>query len=196
VQTGAGALLNVLKPGAGDAIAVFGTGAVGVSGVLAAKAVGASKIIAIDINPERLEMAREFGATHVIDGRGGDVAAEILAITGHGVDRALDTTSNARVTEAAMRGLAPGGACCVVGTAPETIHVDARHLMLGGRKLMGALQGESRPKRFIPELLALYRAGRFPFDRMIKTYALDQINQAMHDAHAGHVLKPVLRMPH
>lgn len=197
VQTGAGAVINALQVKPGKSIAVFGTGSVGLSAVMAAHAVGATTIIAIDMNDERLAFAKSVGATHGLNPGKGDVTAAIMEITGYGVDYALDTTGLTQVIKSAVLSLAPRGTCGVLGaSAPGSeIVLDEVHFMSGGRRLMGIVEGESNPNTFIPELIRLYQEGRFPFDKMIRFYPLEEINAAITDSESGITIKPVIRMP-
>jgi aryl-alcohol dehydrogenase len=196
LQTGAGAVLNSLKVPAGAAVAVFGTGTVGLAAVMAARAVSAAPIIAVDINADRLALARELGATHVIDGRTEDVLARVLEITGSGADFVLEVTGRPRMLSIAVQALAPLGVAAQIGGAPAGVAAEVdMNALLGGRTVRGIAQGDSVPQVFIPQLIRLYREGRFPFDRLLRTYDFDQINEAIEDTVKGTTIKPVLRMP-
>lgn len=118
VQTGAGGVLNALRPEAGSSIAVFGAGAVGMSAIMAAALSGCTTIIAVDIKPNRLELARELGATHVVDASERDAVEEIRRITGGGAQYTLETTAVPRVFRQAVDALAPLGTCGLIGAAP------------------------------------------------------------------------------
>ncbi len=196
IQTGAGAVMNALKVTAGRSLVVFGTGSVGLSAVMAAKVVGASTIIAVDMNDERLTMAGQLGATHSINPGRHNVTERIMEITGFGVDFALDTTGLPSVIKDAVESLAPRGTCGILGApAPETqIVLDETHFMSGGRRLIGIVEGDANPDTFIPMLADLYAKGLFPFDRLVKFYDLDQINQAIADSESGQTIKPIIRM--
>jgi aryl-alcohol dehydrogenase len=155
-QTGAGAVFNSMKPRAGDSFAVFGVGAVGLSGLMAAKVVGCDPIIAIDIHPSRLELAREFGATHTIDHTArSDVVAEIRKLTGDGVRFSLETSAQSSVLREAVDALMPpAGVCILLGSARSGTEVTFEMPFLQfGRVVHGVIQGESRPKEFIPRLV-------------------------------------------
>lgn len=196
ILTGAGAVMNSLKVSAGKSLAVFGTGSVGLSAVMAARAVGATTIIAVDTNPERLEFAKSVGASHAINPKSEDTLAGIMAITGSGVNFSLDTTANMAVVRNALMALAPRGACGVLGAAPmgTELTLDEVHFMSGGRRLVGIVEGSASPDTFIPTLIDLYAAGLFPFDKMVKFYPFDQINQAIADSESGRTIKPIVRM--
>ena len=194
VQTGAGAVMNSLQVGPRSSFAVYGAGAVGLSGLLAAKARGASTLIAIDIVDERLKMARELGATHVIDGRAPGAATLIKDASHGGVDFILDTSGVPTVIEQAITALAPMGRLGLVTGFPGTkAAFDINHLFQGGRIIRGIVQGDSRPHQFIPYLIDLHVSGDFPFDRLIRYYAFSDINQAAADSHSGKTVKPVIR---
>jgi len=196
VMTGAGAVINALQVQAGRSLVVFGAGAVGLSAVLAAQAAGAGPVIVVDVNPARLELALDLGADHALDGRLGTVVERILAITGAGADYSLDTTANLAVMRQAVDVLAPRGTCGLVGASRmgDQLQLDAVALMSGGRCVRGVVEGDAEPDAFIPWLVELHQAGRFPFDRLIAFYPLDRINDAVADAEAGRVVKPVVRM--
>ncbi len=197
IQTGAGAVMNALDVRAGESLAVFGVGSVGLSAVMAARVVGAQPIVAIDVHSQRLDLARDLGATHAIDARDGDVSARVRDITRRGVNYSLETSANEQAFNDALACLAMGGACAIV-TVPhlgEPFPFAPRTLVQHGTKLIGVLEGASVPDVYIPRLIELYRNGRFPIDRLITTYPFAEINQAVADSHAGKVIKPVLLMP-
>lgn len=196
VQTGAGAVMNALKVTAGKSFAVFGTGSVGLSAVMAARVVGATTIIAVDTNDERLAFAREVGASHTVNPKGTNATEEILAVTGGGVNFVLDTTGLAEVIRNAVLSLAPRGVCGILGASPmgSEICLDEVHFMSGGRRLIGIVEGSSAPDVFIPLLADLHAKGLFPFDRMIRFYPFDKINEAIADSESGRAIKPIVRM--
>lgn len=198
IQTGAGAVINSLKLSAGKSIAVFGTGSVGMAAIMAAKVAGATTIIAIDLNAERLNLAKELGATHAIKGDEEDSVASIMGVTGTGVHFSFDTTANPKVIRQAVESLTLRGECGLVGAAkPGTnISLDVMHLMTAGRKVRGIVEGDSIPELFIPQLIQLYKQGKFPFDRLLKFYDMQNINQAIADSESGATIKAVVRMSH
>ncbi len=196
-QTGAGAVLTVMKPQSGDSFAVFGVGAVGLSALMAAKIAGCDPIVAVDVHEHRLALARELGATHTINHSGRtDVVAEIKKITGLGARYTLETSALASVFREAVEALMPAGTCVLLGSAPAETEVtfNMRHLQ-NGRVVRGVIQGDSVPQEFIPQLVDHIAAGRFPVERMITFYDLADINRAATEAAAGITIKPVLRMP-
>jgi aryl-alcohol dehydrogenase len=196
IQTGAGAVLNSLNVPAGASIAIFGTGAVGLAAIMASRVAGATTIIAVDINDERLALARELGATHSLNSRQGGLVEQIQQLTDGGTDFAFDTTGRPDVVRAAVQALRTHGVCGLVGvTAPDKeLSFGPNDIMVMGRTVKGILQGDSVPSIFIPRMIALYQQGQFPFDRLVKFYDFDQINQAAEDAERGTTIKPVLRI--
>jgi len=197
-QTGAGAVLNVMRPNAGDGIAIFGVGAVGLSALMAAKIAGCDPIIAVDVHAHRLALARELGATHAIDHNAcADVVGEIRKIAGNGVRYAAETSALPAVLREAIEALMPGGLCTLLGSAPKGTDASFEMPFLQqGRSVRGVVQGDSVPKEFIPRLVDLVVAGKFPIDRMITFYDLSDINRAAAESSSGKTIKPVLRMPH
>lgn len=196
IQTGAGAVLNALKVGSGDCFVCFGAGAVGLSAVLAAKAAGASIIIAVDVVPSRLELAKELGATHVINSREDDPVQRIKSITNNGVRFALESSGIPAVLKQAIEALGPLGQLGVVG-APAfgcTVDVDVNDMLINGKTIFGIVEGNSIPKLFIPKLVELYMKGQFAFDKLVKFYNFDQINEAAADSEQGITLKPIIRI--
>ncbi len=195
IQTGAGAVLNVLDPPAGSAIAVFGTGSVGLAAILAARVAGCTTIVGIDRNERRLDMARELGATHTVAAERADAVAEVMRITGYGSDFSLETTGSPLVFRQAVECTAPTGVCGLIGAPAFGTEVafDMNSILVSGRTIRGIVEGDSVPSVFLPRLIELWRQGRFPVERFMTFYDFDQIDRAARDAEAGEVIKPVLR---
>ncbi|HHJ15640.1 MAG TPA: NAD(P)-dependent alcohol dehydrogenase [Gammaproteobacteria bacterium] len=196
VQTGAGSILNTFRVGARDSLVVFGAGGVGLSAVMAARLVGAAPLVVVDIIPERLELALELGATHVLDARNGPVAEQISEILPQGADYTYETSGNEQALEDAIASLKTGGQCGIV-IAPhfgEKYPFSPTEVFKRAACLRGIIQGSSVPNTFLPRLLELNRAGRFPYERLIRTYAFEDINQAVEDFNVGRAIKPVLLM--
>jgi aryl-alcohol dehydrogenase len=187
LQTGAGTVMNSLKVSAAASIAIFGTGAVGLAAVMAAHLVGADPIIGVDIKPKRLKLALKLGATHAIDNRRQDVDARIAEITGSGIDYVVETTGSPKMHQLAIDVLNPHGIVALLTGESGTDLPE-------GRKTLGIIEGDAVPQRFIPKLIKLYQAGKFPFDLLVKFYDFSDINQAIADAKHGDTIKPVLRI--
>ena len=197
LQTGAGAVLNVMRPGAGQSLVVFGVGGVGLAGLMAGRIAGCDPIIAVDRLPDRLTLARDLGATHALESRGAETLEKIRRITGGGAHFALETSAVPEVFRLAVDGLRPLGTCVLVGSARAGTEVSFEMPVLqGGRTVRGVIQGDSRPREFIPRLVDLFMDGSFPLDRLITAYRFADINQAAADATSGATIKPVLRLPH
>ena len=188
LQTWAGTVMNSLSFSTGESIAVFGTGALGLASVMAARLVGAGPIIGVDIIPKRLKLALELGATHVIDSRSQDVAARIAEMTGGGVNYVIESSGDQKMHQLAIDAL--NSRVVVALLAGET----GRKSLSRGRKTIGTIQGDAVPQSFVPRRIELYREGQFPFDRMLKFYNFNSINEAIADSKRGGIIKPVLRM--
>ena len=196
IQTGAGAVLNKLKPFVGSSFAVFGCGTVGLSALMAAKAIGSTKIIAVDVHENRLELARELGATHTINSKYENPVDRILEITGEGVNYAVETSGRVEVLRQTIDVLTFQGATAVIGAPPmgSEANIDVNDILLKEKTIVGVVEGDSIPQIFIPQLLELYKQGKFPFDKLVKYYDFENINQAIHDSESGLVIKPILKM--
>lgn len=196
-QTGAGGVVNVLQPPPGTSFAVFGTGAVGFAGLLAAQVAGCTVRIAIDIVQSRLELAEELGATHVIDSSKEDPVEAIKKITGSGVQYALDTTAAPSVLRQAADSLGILGSLALVGAAApgKEVSFEIGSSLTRGWKFQTVIEGDAVSQVFIPRLVALWKEGKFPFDKLVKFYDLDDINQAFEDSASGKTVKPIVRFP-
>jgi aryl-alcohol dehydrogenase len=162
---------------------------------MAARAAGAAKIIAVDINPKRLTLAQELGATHVINGRDGNTAEQIKQITRIGADYVLEITARPEMLKLAVEVLAPLGTAALIGGAPAGTEAGIdMNTLLNGRAARGIIQGDAAPQIFIPTLIEMYKAGTFPFDRLVRFYDFEFINRAVEDAQSGQAIKPVLRI--
>lgn len=197
VQTGAGTVMNALRPPQGASIAIFGCGTVGLSAVLGAVLAGCGRIVAVDPNPARRALARELGATETVDpGAETDVPAAVRALLGDGATFSVECTGIPAVATQAVHCLAPRGTAALVGAMPAgaEYRFDAIKLMTEGLTVRGVIEGESRPADFLPRLIALHAEGRFPFDRMLRHYRFTEINAALAASERGEVVKPVLVM--
>ena len=198
VVTGAGGVIEALKVGFGDSIAVLGTGGVGLSAVMAARLVGAKHIVAVDLSDERLELARELGATHTFRGDQQNLADAIRKVTGRGMQFSFNTTNAPPVHTMALEVLAMNGtAGFVAAPLPDANGPWAPQMfamLAGGRQLRGILGGDANPRTFLPQLADYWRQGRLPFDRMLTFYPFKEIERAWADAKSGAAIKPVLLM--
>jgi aryl-alcohol dehydrogenase len=185
-----------MQPQPGDSLAIFGVGAVGLSALMAARIVGCDPIVAVDVHAHRLALARELGASHAIDHSGRDkVVDEVRAIAPGGLRYAIDTSALPSVFREAIEALMPGGTCVLLGSArPATDVAIEMPFLQQGRTVRGVVQGESLPNEFIPRLVDLIVAGKFPIQKMIKYYDFADINLAAADSSSGVAIKPVLRI--
>ncbi|MEA3019366.1 MAG: aryl-alcohol dehydrogenase [Actinomycetota bacterium] len=191
VQTGAGAILNSLDVQAGASVVVAGAGALGLSAVMAAKVAGAGRIIAVDRHESRLKLASKYGATATLTGDPASLVAGIQEATDGGADYAFDTTGNAAVVRALYEGLNNLGTLGMAGVGFGDITFDFLS-MIGGRRIHGVMEGDATPSEFIPRLAELNRRGEFPYDELIATYPIADINEAVAASASGDVVKPVL----
>jgi aryl-alcohol dehydrogenase len=194
VQTGVGAVWNVLKPVTGSTVVVLGAGAVGLSAVMAAALTPATNIVAVDRVGERLSLAKELGATHTVHAGETDLGEALAEITGgQGADGIVETTGNVAVLRQGVDALAARGTLVIVG-APAfgtEVALDVNG-MLGGKQVVGLTLGDAETQTFIPALVRLVKEGRLPLHRLISTYPFADIDQAVRDMGAGKAIKPVL----
>lgn len=191
VQTGAGAVLNVFDVQPGESIVIAGVGTLGLAAVMAATTAGARTIIAIDRHESRLELARKYGATDVLNVPAAELSAAIREVSTDGTDYALDLTGNVGVIRAIFDGLNGQGTLGLCGVGFGEVAFDMSTL-LSGRTIKTVIEGDSVPDTFIPHLIELNAQGRFPYDDLIEVFPLDRINDAVAASVSGVVVKPVL----
>jgi aryl-alcohol dehydrogenase len=199
IQTGAGAVLNTLRPRAGTSFALFGAGGVGLSALMAAKIAGCTQRIVVDRVASRLELALELGATHVINAGDQDAVQAIRELSGGGVDGVVEATGIPKVMEQAIQALGHGGTAVLVGMAGAQASVTFNPMEVQSRntRIKGSIMaGEGGvPSLFLPQLIEYWKAGLLPVEKLLRFYEFKDINQAIHDAHDGSAIKPVIRMP-
>ncbi|QNP62067.1 NAD(P)-dependent alcohol dehydrogenase [Streptomyces genisteinicus] len=189
VLTGAGAVLNTFRAGPGDTLVVLGAGGVGLAAVMAAGAAGV-RTVAVDGNPARLALAERFGATP-LPAATPRLAERIRRRTDGGARFALDTTASAPLINEALRALRPTGVLGLVARLHTPLALEPGTLDRG-RAIRHICEGDAVPGLLIPRLIGLWQAGRLPFDELIRTYPLADIDEAERDCDAGRVVKPVL----
>lgn len=197
LPTGAGIVLNEMKPKAGSSIAVFGLGGIGLIALMIAR-IHDVTLIAVDISTEKLELARMLGADHVIDARIESPVTRIQEITEAGADYCVECSGQTSVIEQAFLASDPQRGFTIFSSHPEAgqvISLDPHHL-ISGRRIQGSWGGASDPDRDIPRLAVLWRAGKLPLERLIspRRYRLDEINEALDDLAKGHALRPVIEL--
>jgi len=192
-QTGAGTVLNVLKPGRDDSLVVYGVGAVGLAAIAAAAAEGVDSIIAVDPLASRREVAARFGAT-TLDPTEGDrgIVDRVKELTGGGASYGIDTTAKPEVVKQATQSLGIRGTLVALGLGAEEYVLDAIDLLQAGKTVKSSIEGDSDPQEMLPRLIAMRAAGTFPMDDLVTTYPADEINRAVEEVTSGAVVKPVL----
>ncbi|AXT50263.1 histidine kinase [Aquimarina sp. BL5] len=198
VMTGYGSVVNSAKLIAGSSAVVLGTGGVGLNVIQGAKVSGASKIIAIDINEKRLEMAKRFGATHIILADKKDVgllkaAEKVKNLTdGRGADYAFECTAVPALGAAPLAMIRNAGTAVQVSGIEEEITIDM-NLFEWDKIYINPLYGKCRPQIDFPKLVDLYDKGDLMLDEMItKTYPIEGLQQAFDDMLAGKNAKGVI----
>lgn len=188
ILTGAGTVLNVLVPGPDATLLVVGAGTTGLAGVMAARHRGVRRIVVSDPDPARRALALDLGATEAYAPP--DVPARTLAAT-----HVLDTVGRQETTDLALAALAPRGVCATVAlhAGPNRVGVSQTQV-LWGRTLTGVIEGDAVVPRDVPTLVALWRAGRLPIERLVRTYPFAEVAAAVDDVRAGRAIKPVLLM--
>lgn len=198
IQTGAGTVMNGLRPQPGSSIAVLGTGAVGLAAILGAVVSGCATIIAVDRVDSRLELASRLGATHVINTTHvSDVGAAIRAVAPGGVNFIVDAAGVDTLIGSALTGLARRGTVGLLATPPSAatkLDLPWGSVLLQGQAVRGIIEGNSIPDIFIPRLAELYEQERFPFDKFVRFYPFNEINRAVEDMRKGIAIKPILEV--
>jgi len=197
VMTGAGAIINTLRVRPGAAVAVFGSGGIGLCAISAAAIVDANPIIAVDINDQKLEFARRFGATHIVNSKEADALETIRQLTDGGVDYAIDAVGLPQTQEQILRAVRPGysgmnrgGTALLVGiTPPDAKAILDTSLFIGNRSFTRTSGGDCRPDRDFPIFIRWYRDGKLKLNDLVThRYELEQINQAIGDLQRGRIL--------
>ena len=194
VTTGVGAVLNTARVEPGSTVAVIGCGGVGLNCVQGAVIAGAGRIIAIDEVETKLAMARDFGATDVIDASNSHVVSRVRDLTAGGVDYSFEAIGKKQTVEQAFDMLGPGGATTIIGLLPEgtKIELDAG-AFIGERRIQGSNMGSNRFRIDMPRYIKLYRQGRLKLDELVsQRLRLDQVNDAFEDMKRGHLARSVI----
>jgi Zn-dependent alcohol dehydrogenase len=185
--TGVGAATNSAQVTADDRVAIFGLGGVGLAALLGTLLSGAGTVVAVDVVPEKLELARELGASHAVQA-GADAVKQVGEVTDGGADKTIETVGSARVLADAYAATRRGGTTVTVGLPhPEQmLSIPAVSLVAEERTLKGSYLGSCVPKRDIPRFIEMYKAGRLPVDRLLThTLALDELNEGFDRLAAG-----------
>lgn len=191
IQTGAGAILNRLKPPPGSSLVIFGMGAVGLSALIAGVIAGCAPIVAVDLLDHRLALARDLGATAIARGDDPALLEGLRDVSGGGFDFAVEATGAPKVMAAATSALRKTGAAVLLGV-PAAAEISFGADIMRGITIHSSIEGDSDPEVMIPLLIDLYRSGRFPYDRLIETFPFAAINDAVARSRDGSTVKPVL----
>ena len=192
--TGLGAALRTARVEPGSTVAVLGCGGVGLSCMQGALIAGAGRIIAIDTVEEKLALARELGATDVVDASTGDTVAKVLALTGEGVDYSFEAIGTKRTAEQAYEMLKPGAVATVMGMIPQgqKVELDGPSL-LRERRIQGSSMGSNRFRIDMPRYIEFYKQGRLKLDEMVtQRLPIEDINKAFDDMKNGRVARSVI----
>jgi Zn-dependent alcohol dehydrogenase len=196
VQTGAGVVLNQARVPVGASVAVYGVGGLGLCTVQTLANVGAFPIIAVDVADAKLQLAREFGATHVIDSRRTDPVAEIKALTNGGADFVFDMIGVPQTVKALMPsvrrgflGYVEGGTGVLVGIPVDNPSIPIRDFFDGAKKFISTVGGTGHPERDFPLYMNWFQQGKMPLDKLVtRRYKLEEINDACHALEHGEIL--------
>ncbi|MEC8998684.1 MAG: S-(hydroxymethyl)mycothiol dehydrogenase [Actinomycetota bacterium] len=196
VMAGIGAAVNTGNVGRGDSVAVFGCGGVGDAAIAGARLAGAHTIVAVDLDDRKLEMAREFGATHTVNSSTEDPVEAIRAVTGgNGVDVAIEAVGLPITYQQAFESRDLAGTVVLVGVPNPEARLDLPMIEVFGRggSLKSSWYGDCLPSRDFPMLIDLYLQGRLDLDRFVsETIDLDQVEEAFHRMERGEVLRSVV----
>lgn len=196
VMTGVGAAINTARVHPGSSVAVIGAGGVGLNAIQGARLAGASTIIAVDVNLAKLERARIFGATHVVDATGEDAVSVVRELTGNlGADYTFEAVGRSATMRQCWEMARPGGTVVMIGIASEgsELALPANRVVREERRLMGSFYGSARPHIDMPMILNLYMAGKLMLDELVThRFSLAEINEAIHVLESGEAVRPVL----
>ncbi len=196
VMAGLGSAMLTGEVGPGDSVAVFGCGGVGCAAVAGAALAGAAKVIAVDLDPGKLELAREFGATHAVNASSEDVVEAVRALTdGNGADVCIEAVGSPKVMEQAFYARDLAGTLVQVGVPTPDMRIDLPMIEFFGRggRLKPSWYGDCLPARDFPILVDLYLQGRLDLDRFVsETIGLTDIEEAFHRMERGEVLRSVV----
>jgi Zn-dependent alcohol dehydrogenase len=196
VLTGLGAVVNTADVQAGSSVVVIGCGGVGLNSVQGARLAGCNPIVGVDVMPEKLAAALEFGATHAINARTENVADRVKTLThGRKADWVFVTVGVRGATEQGLSLMKRNGATVLVGMPPSDVQaaIDPGWLAGDGQRILGSKMGSARPAIDVPKIVALYRDGRLKLDELVTgRYPLDRINEALASSRSGEALRNVI----
>ena len=199
LPTGAGMVLNELKPSAEQSVLVLGLGGIGLAALMALKALSVRSIIAIDVSEEKLLLAKQLGATHTFNSMNEGFQQAILELTQGGADFCVESAGQVSTIELGFSLIRKNGGKLLFASHPpegEVIRL-APHELISGKQIAGTWGGASAPDRDIPKMQALFQNSNIPLDALLaKRYTLEQVNEALDDLETGRVFRPLIVMQH
>ena len=195
VMTGVGAIVNTARVPPGDSVTIFGLGGVGMSAVMGARAAGAFPIIAVDLLDSKLNLAKQFGATHQVNAGSTDAVQAVRDLTHGGAQFAFESVGNEKVLAQAFQATRRGGTTVSIGLPhpSKQLSIPAVTLVAEERTLKGSYMGSAVPRRDVPRYIGMYRAGLLPVDKLLsRTMTLEEINPAFDALARGEVLRQVV----
>jgi S-(hydroxymethyl)glutathione dehydrogenase/alcohol dehydrogenase len=199
LPTGAGMVLNELKPSVDSTVAVIGLGGIGISALLALRALNIRKIIAIDISNDKLDFAKRLGANYVFNSQDEDLFDSIMSLTNGGVDSCIESGGHVNTIELGFSLIRKDSGVLIFASHPEhgeKISLDP-HELISGKKIFGSWGGRSNPDKDVPSMHALFAKSNFLLSDLItKRYKLEEINLALYDLECGKVFRPLIVMDH
>ncbi|MEM1433399.1 MAG: Zn-dependent alcohol dehydrogenase [Pseudomonadota bacterium] len=198
VTTGVGAVIHTAAVQAGETVAVIGCGGIGLSCINGAALAGAARIIAVDMVPSKLELARKFGATDVVNAKDQDAIGAVLELSGGGVHHSFEAIGLKATAEQAFGMLRRGGVATIIGMIPPGQMVSLHGVdFLSEKKIQGSFMGSNRFRVDMPRFVDLYLQGRLHLDDLIsKRIGLEDINAAFEDLNTGEVARSVIMFDH
>ena len=194
--TGAGMVLNELKPNSEMSVVVIGLGGIGLSALMALKYSNCKNIIAVDISNEKLELAKLFGANHIINSKEENTKDKVLSILGEYSDACIESGGKTETIELGFSLIKKTGKLIFASHPPEGEFINiAPHELIAGKQIFGSWGGGCKPDVDIPKLAEIYLKGKIPLEKLIsKRYKLDKINEALLDLEKGLVFRPLIEM--
>jgi alcohol dehydrogenase len=195
VLTGVGAVVNTARVPAGASVAVVGLGGVGLNALLACRLVGATTIVAVDLQDDKLALARQLGATHAVNAGDADCADQVRDATGGGADFAFEMVGSVRAMDLAYRITRRGGETVSAGLSHPTHDFSLKHVTLVAeeRTIKGSYVGSCVPVRDVPRFVASYRSGQLPVDRVMGEHiGLGELNVAFDRLASGNTVRQIL----
>ena len=194
VTTGVGPVIHTSGVRPGETVAVIGCGGVGLAAINGAAIAGAGRIIAVDTVPEKLELARQFGATDVVDATQGDPAKQVLGLTGGGVQHSFEAVGLKATAEQSFRMLRRGGTANIIGMIPVGVSIELRGVdFLGEKRIQGSQMGSNRFPIDMPRFVDMYMAGKLKLDDLVsRRIKLEQVNEAFAEMKTGKLARSVI----